>query len=103
MCIAVVQDTDGAVEYPTVKLTPSNWAVIAKKKALSGDNQTKTVEWYTWEIARLQKSNALLTALKARAPPTPGTVGPVDNAELVTAMTAFIDAREKYQKKQADP
>jgi len=61
------------------------------------------VEWYTWEIARLQKSNALLQALQSRPAPTPRNVTNVDNAELVTAMAEFVDARDNYQKKQADP
>jgi hypothetical protein len=102
MRVAVVQDTDGAVEYNTVKLTPSNWAVIAKKKALSGNNQTKTVEWFTWEIARLQKMNAMLQALQERQAPNIRDVPDVDNADLVKAMKAFIDAREENRSKQAD-
>ncbi|GLB44722.1 hypothetical protein LshimejAT787_1800590 [Lyophyllum shimeji] len=71
MRAAVVQDTDGSVEYQKVKLTPSNWAVIAKQKAESGKDQTKTVEWYSWEIARLQKMNAMLLALQKKKPVDP--------------------------------
>ncbi|KAG6812259.1 hypothetical protein H0H92_003715 [Tricholoma furcatifolium] len=64
MRAAVVQDTDGSVEYSKVKLTPPHWAVLAEKKALGGADQTKTAEWYTWEIARLTKMNTILSTLE---------------------------------------
>ncbi|KAJ7089120.1 hypothetical protein C8R44DRAFT_892496 [Mycena epipterygia] len=65
---AVVQDADGSGEYQKVVLTPSNWANICKKKALSGTDKTKTAEWYTWEISRLEKQNQMLKVLKSTKP-----------------------------------
>ncbi|KAJ7307798.1 hypothetical protein DFH08DRAFT_1051408, partial [Mycena albidolilacea] len=62
---AVVQDSDGSGEYQKVVLTPSNWANICKKKALSGTDKTRTLEWYTWEISRLEKQNQMLKVFKS--------------------------------------
>ncbi|KAJ7023568.1 hypothetical protein C8F04DRAFT_1304770 [Mycena alexandri] len=64
---SVVQDSDGSGEYQKVYLTPTNWANICKKKALSGADKTKTVEWYTWEISRLEKQNQRLKVFKSNA------------------------------------
>ncbi|KAG6864273.1 hypothetical protein C0991_010910 [Blastosporella zonata] len=112
MRVAVVQDTDGSVEYQKVRLEPSDWAIKAKRKALSGKNQTRTVEWYTWEITRLQKMNGMLTALKnvgKKQLDIPSTPGPAstEQKELSDAMADFIDKREAWQiaaaKKQVEP
>ncbi|KAJ6580024.1 hypothetical protein DFH09DRAFT_1309984 [Mycena vulgaris] len=65
---SVVQDSDGSGEYQKVYLTPTNWANICKKKALSGTDKTKTVEWYTWEISRLEKQNQMLKVFKSSPP-----------------------------------
>ncbi|KAJ7726021.1 hypothetical protein DFH07DRAFT_246439 [Mycena maculata] len=65
---AVVQDADGSGEYQKVVLSPSNWANICKKKALSGTDKTKTVEWYTWEISRLEKQNQMLKVFRSSPP-----------------------------------
>ncbi|KIK63174.1 hypothetical protein GYMLUDRAFT_72397 [Collybiopsis luxurians FD-317 M1] len=65
---AVVQDSDGSGEYQKVVLSPSNWANICKKKILSGTNKTRSVEWYTWEISRLEKQNQMLKVLKSSPP-----------------------------------
>lgn len=103
MRAAVVQDTDGSVEYQKVRLTPANWAVIAKNKALSGKDQTRTVEWYTWEISRLQKMNAMLFALQKLKPgPTPPDPGPVDNEKLAEAMADFVEKRSAYRRTEGD-
>ncbi|KAG6808129.1 hypothetical protein H0H93_000536, partial [Arthromyces matolae] len=56
MRAAVVQDSDGSVEYNKVSLTPSHWAVLAKNK-ISSPNKARTAEWYRWEISRLKKMN----------------------------------------------
>ncbi|KAG6908106.1 hypothetical protein DXG01_006144 [Tephrocybe rancida] len=100
MRFAVVQDIDGSVEYQKVRLEPSDWAIKAKKKALSGKNQTRTVEWYTWEITRLQKMNRMLTALQKPKEDTVVPEAPNSKTEeeaLDTAMTTFIQARKDWQ------
>lgn len=33
-------------------------------KIKKGNNQTKTADWYNWEIARLEKTNTMLEFLK---------------------------------------
>ncbi|GLB33855.1 hypothetical protein LshimejAT787_0107390 [Lyophyllum shimeji] len=104
MRAAVVHDTDGAVEYQTVRCTPPNWAHLAKKKALSKKNRTRTPEWYSWEISRLEKMNGMLRALKKATPsfpiqPEPPTSQP---EQLEGAMTKFLKAREAYQQAAAD-
>ncbi|KAJ7912201.1 hypothetical protein B0H13DRAFT_1875133 [Mycena leptocephala] len=71
---SVVQDSDGSGEYQKVYLTPTNCishagrANICKKKALNGADKTKTVEWYTWEISRLEKQNQMLKVFKSSPP-----------------------------------
>ncbi|KAG6908104.1 hypothetical protein DXG01_006142 [Tephrocybe rancida] len=123
MRMAVVQDTDGSVEYQKVRLEPSDWAIKAKKKALSGKNQLRTVEWYTWEITRLQKMNGMLTALRnvrspivhtfrllIEAPPQkkpidlPNAPGPATEEQkaLDEAMADFIDKRQAWQDASAN-
>ena len=79
---ATVMDSDGSGEYQKVKLDPSNWCVvffflpscvrrqrhirawIAQEKT-RGDNAptSRPVEWYTWEIGRLEKLNRVLQAV----------------------------------------
>ncbi|KAG6864170.1 hypothetical protein C0991_011889, partial [Blastosporella zonata] len=99
---AVVQDTDGSAEFNRVKLSPTNWAVIAQKKAHSGHNQTRTVEWYTWEVSRLKKMNSLLEAMTETAPTlaATGNTGAADlkntDAHLKEVMVAFLKARDAY-------
>ncbi|KAG6829970.1 hypothetical protein H0H92_002775 [Tricholoma furcatifolium] len=105
MRASTVQDTDGSVEYQKVRLEPSDWAIKAKRKALSGKNQTRTVEWYTWEITRLQRMNGMLTALKNKEPITlPTPPGPPTEQEkaLNAAMSVFIDKREARRAAFAD-
>ncbi|KIK61764.1 hypothetical protein GYMLUDRAFT_996854 [Collybiopsis luxurians FD-317 M1] len=65
---AIVQDSDGSGEYQKVVLTPSNWANLCRKKIQSGSNKTRTVEWYTFEISRLEKQNQMLEVLKSSPP-----------------------------------
>ncbi|KAG6827938.1 hypothetical protein H0H92_009872 [Tricholoma furcatifolium] len=104
MRASTVQDTDGSVEFQKVRLDPSDWAVKAKRKAQSGKNQTRTVEWYTWEITRLQKMNGMLTALKNKEPITPvQPPGPVtkEEEEVSKAMSEFINKREAWRKASA--
>ncbi|KAG6811417.1 hypothetical protein H0H92_007525 [Tricholoma furcatifolium] len=101
---AVVQDTDGSVEYQKVRLQPSDWAVKAKNKALSGNNQTRTAEWYTWEITRLQKMNAMLSALKDKKaidPPEAPEPASEEQKALQDAMADFIDKRKAWQDESA--
>ncbi|KAG6811962.1 hypothetical protein H0H92_005066 [Tricholoma furcatifolium] len=119
---AVVQDTDGAAEYNTVKLTPSNWAVIAQNKMKDDQNQTKTVEWYTWELSRLKKMNNLLHALIAlydirllfmsnfaRKNPQPIRLRRLRRPPAIPTndsqtMRAFLKARTAYQEAESqDP
>ncbi|KAI5118419.1 hypothetical protein M0805_005503 [Coniferiporia weirii] len=101
---AVVMDTDGALAYPTVKLSPSNWARIAQKKAKAGaaEDGTKTVAQYTWEISRLQKRNRMLEVLKDNPPQLTEGGGPVTvpdlkegNDAVKAAMKDFMDKRTK--------
>lgn len=40
-------------------------ANICKKKAQSGTDKTRTVEWYTWEISRLEKQNQMLNVFRS--------------------------------------
>ncbi|KAG6809679.1 hypothetical protein H0H92_015193 [Tricholoma furcatifolium] len=104
---AVVQDTDGAAEFNKVKLSPSNWAVIAQKKAQSSHDQTRTVEWYTWEVSRLKKMNSLLEAMMATAPKgSTATTSNANNiantdAHLKDTMTKFLEARAAYRKAES--
>ncbi|KAG6847697.1 hypothetical protein H0H93_006492, partial [Arthromyces matolae] len=102
---AVVQDTDGSVEFNKVRLEPSDWAVKAKRKALSGKNQTRTVEWYTWEITRLEKMNGMLTALKNKRPiDIPQAPGPASDQQkkVSEAMSTFIEKRDEYRAASAN-
>ncbi|KAG8690747.1 hypothetical protein FRC11_009364 [Ceratobasidium sp. 423] len=110
---AVVQDVDGSCEYQKVKLEPTDWANKCLAKMQSGTNQTKTAEWYTWEINRLEKTNALLEALK-KSPPTFGAEGDSDqNAKLTEeakaaeealsdAMGELMKTKHAYQQALAD-
>ncbi|KAL4254579.1 hypothetical protein ABKN59_005191 [Abortiporus biennis] len=97
MRAAVVQDTDGAVEYSKVKLTPTGWAVYAKQKAQLG-SRGYTPEWYTYEITRLEKLNSLLTAIKDKTGTTPGDPGkqPEVDDDLAKKITAYITASDDY-------
>ncbi|EJF57272.1 hypothetical protein DICSQDRAFT_129594 [Dichomitus squalens LYAD-421 SS1] len=72
---AIVQDEDGGAEYQKVKLAPSHWANLAKEKANRGINNTKTVEWYTWEINRLEKTIELLELMKKKTVQPAGAPG----------------------------
>ncbi|TBU51421.1 hypothetical protein BD310DRAFT_953282 [Dichomitus squalens] len=71
----IVQDEDGGAEYQKVKLAPSHWANLAKEKANRGINNTKTVEWYTWEINRLEKTIELLELMKKKTVQPAGAPG----------------------------
>ena len=42
----------------------TNRANKCLEKMNKGANQTKTAEWYTWEITRLEKTNSMLTTLR---------------------------------------
>ncbi|CCO36198.1 hypothetical protein BN14_10326 [Rhizoctonia solani AG-1 IB] len=104
---AVVQDSDGSCEYQKVKLEPADWANKCLDKMKSGANQTKTAEWYTWEINRLEQTNALLEVL-TNSPPKFGADGTSDDNEslkkeaeeakdaLAKALTEQIQARHDY-------
>ncbi|KAJ7869729.1 hypothetical protein B0H14DRAFT_3083930 [Mycena olivaceomarginata] len=109
---AVVQDSDGSGEYQKVVLTPSNWY----KKALNGTDKTRTLEWYTWEISRLEKQNQMLKVFKSLIPRYSGPE-PKDEAQKAkwkeaddarqnalrgqqNAQGALTNAREAYDKAQ---
>ncbi|KAG6910165.1 hypothetical protein DXG01_012614 [Tephrocybe rancida] len=107
---AVVMDTDGSAEFNKVRLSPTNWAVIAHQKAQSGNNQTRTVEWYTWEVSRLKKMNSLLDAMMATTPqgdtPVAAGTAAIQNSDthLTETMTKFLKARDAYEKaERTDP
>jgi hypothetical protein len=71
MRASVISDVDGSVEYSKVRLTPSNWAWLAKQKAKSGP-KGETAESLTWKISRLQKVNLVLEGMIAvRSNPCP--------------------------------
>ncbi|GLB44716.1 hypothetical protein LshimejAT787_1800530 [Lyophyllum shimeji] len=89
MRAAVVQDPDGAVEYQTVRLTPPNWAHLAKKKALSKKTGTRTPE-----CAEDGATKPVFPIV-----PEPATSKPGD---LEAAMKTFLTARDAYQVKAAD-
>ncbi|KIJ24132.1 hypothetical protein M422DRAFT_275151 [Sphaerobolus stellatus SS14] len=65
----------------------------------SGTNKTKTPEWYTWEISRLEKTNAMLAGLKSSAAPYVDIQSPNDvevkeaKDKLGAAMREFSEAR----------
>ncbi|KAF9009609.1 hypothetical protein BDQ17DRAFT_1323151 [Cyathus striatus] len=58
---SVISDEDGAVEYQKVKLTPSNWASLAKEKAYA----SSTADALKWNITRLSKINAVIRGMLA--------------------------------------
>ena len=64
MRASVISDVDGSTEYSKVRLTPSNWAWLAKQKAKSGP-KGETAESLTWKISRLQKVNLILDGMIA--------------------------------------
>ncbi|KIJ39755.1 hypothetical protein M422DRAFT_257348 [Sphaerobolus stellatus SS14] len=96
---AVVQDVDGSCEYQKVKLEPSDWANKCLQKMNSGTDKTKTPEWYTWEISRLEKTNAMLAGLKSSPAPYVDIQSPNDDKvkeakdKLGAAMREFSEAR----------
>ncbi|KAF9649295.1 hypothetical protein BDM02DRAFT_3186460 [Thelephora ganbajun] len=59
---ATVTELDGSVEYQKVQLDPSNWAALAKNKALAPPTG-ETVASLTWKIARLEKTNVVLEGI----------------------------------------
>ncbi|KAG7088023.1 hypothetical protein E1B28_012060 [Marasmius oreades] len=100
----VIQDSDGSVEYQKVRLTPSCWAAYAMKKAKSGTDGVRTVEWYTWEISRLQKMNALLRTLEDLPEKDTNSVPQSDtkvNESLKTVIKAFVEASDAYKNTEA--
>ncbi|KAG8724408.1 hypothetical protein FRC09_019026 [Ceratobasidium sp. 395] len=107
MRLAVVQDEDGTTEYQTVKLEPSDWANKCLEKMSSGTNQTKSAEWYTWEINRLEKINAMLGTMSNSAKPdaqaataTQALQTAKDDAKkgLEGAMTDYLSKKKAYQE-----
>ncbi|CUA67527.1 Helicase with zinc finger domain 2 [Rhizoctonia solani] len=100
---AVVEDSDGSSEYQTVRLEPANWANICEAKMRARTNQTKTADWYTWEIDRLEQTNIMLSALQAN-PPKATTKENINTRladaqkDLAEKMTAYLKAEENYQK-----
>ncbi|KAG5650242.1 hypothetical protein H0H81_000195 [Sphagnurus paluster] len=102
MRASVVQDVDGSVGYHKVKLTPANWAVIAKKKATGGEKKMRTVEWYDWEINRLEKTNGMLLALQKNPPLQSQNATPQkDDAGFNAAMSDYLKKREEYYRKES--
>ncbi|CAE6473609.1 unnamed protein product [Rhizoctonia solani] len=106
---AVVQDSDGSCEYQKVKLEPADWANKCLDRIKSGANQTKTAEWYTWEINRLEQTNSLLEVMKTSPPAFDATGESKDNADLNTqakeaddqlrsAMAEQMRTEHEYQK-----
>ncbi|KAH7335678.1 hypothetical protein B0J17DRAFT_629921 [Rhizoctonia solani] len=103
---AVVQDSDGSCEYQKVKLEPQDWANKCINKMNSKTNQTKTAEWYTWEINRLEKTNAMLKILADNPPKfdadgsaDDGLKAEADDAQsaLSTAMSEHVKAVHEYR------
>jgi hypothetical protein len=92
-------------------------------KIASGTNQTKSADWYTWEINRLEKTNEMLRLLKdvsnfysvpfllalmerdyIQNPPKFADIGDTSSGELDNARTAlkdcmktFVEKRQKWQ------
>lgn len=97
MRAAVVEDMDGSGTYPTVRLTPENWAVLTKNKMMAGP-QGRTAEWYTWEITRLEKMNSMLLGLKGKSKRNKAPVPVADNKALDSAMSDFLTKREAYYR-----
>ncbi|KAF9646801.1 hypothetical protein BDM02DRAFT_2887822 [Thelephora ganbajun] len=107
MRAAIISDTDGSVEYCKVKLTPSNWAWLAKQKA-EGIAQAETEETLTWKIVRLKEINAILVEVQAdptllkstlEIPDDDGTPKtlPNDVREFLRSLTAYQDALVNYE------
>ncbi|KAK7047177.1 hypothetical protein VNI00_006843 [Paramarasmius palmivorus] len=90
---AVVQDSDGSGEYQKVFLEPRDWANKCQKKAASGSNQTRTIEWYSWEITRLEKQNQMLSVFKESAKSRGEKK--VEKVEEGPAKTALDDAMKE--------
>ncbi|KAJ6449890.1 hypothetical protein C8R45DRAFT_1128617 [Mycena sanguinolenta] len=103
---AVVQDSDGSGEYQKVALTPLNWANICQKKALSGTDNTKTAEWYTWEVSRPEKQSQMLKAfkstLRSTAPAGPEPKDEGEKAKWKETADARQTALGEQQKAQGD-
>ncbi|KAB5588665.1 hypothetical protein CTheo_7892 [Ceratobasidium theobromae] len=102
---AVVQDSDGSCEYQKVKLEPSDWANKCLDKIRSRTNQTKSADWYSFEIARLEKSIAMLDLLKTNPPKLPARDAKQIDDDLKTAregLTTAMGAYQAAQQKQHD-
>ncbi|PWN43894.1 hypothetical protein IE81DRAFT_51560 [Ceraceosorus guamensis] len=90
---AVVQDSDGSCEYSKVKLEPSDWANKCLDKIALGTNQTKSVDWYDFEIKRLLKTNQMLGLLKDKDNAAQLKVG-MSKEEQTAAVTTYNNAKK---------
>ncbi|KAJ8088470.1 hypothetical protein PM082_022543 [Marasmius tenuissimus] len=106
----VVQDPDGAVEHSKVVLEPRCWAVYALNKIADPTDNTRTVEWYTYEITRLRSMNALIAAMREPSPTQEAIEGSVEpevkskdkaeaiNGPLKVSFEAYFRARESHKQ-----
>ncbi|CAE7138793.1 unnamed protein product [Rhizoctonia solani] len=100
---AVIQDSDGSGEYQTVRLEPSDWADKCKAKMGLGKQQTRTAEWYSFEINRLRRTNQMLMALKDGPPvfqtPSDSIDSDLDQAEksLQKAIADHLAAEQAFR------
>ncbi|KAG9118787.1 hypothetical protein FRC07_006524 [Ceratobasidium sp. 392] len=102
MRLAVVQDSDGSGEFQTVKLEPSDWANKCIAKMNIGQQQTRTVEWYTWEISRLEKTNQMLTVLRQFPPEFAPNVNKLSDVEVKKVKDDLDEAiKNCFQTEQA--
>jgi len=103
---AVVQDDDGSCEYNTVKLTPTDWVNKCIDKMKLGTKQTKTVEWYEWEIERLTRTNEMLDLLAtdkckvyltSSGGANPETAAKA-KADVDMALQAYLAAKQTFEQ-----
>ncbi|KAL0569591.1 hypothetical protein V5O48_012379, partial [Marasmius crinis-equi] len=105
----VVQDPDGVVEYQKVTLEPDCWARYALNKMGKKDS-IRTAEWYTFEITRLQKMNAILDAMRDGPPSSQAALVAAKDADasakvdpkLKQIIKDFVDASENHKKVAAN-
>ncbi|KJA15884.1 hypothetical protein HYPSUDRAFT_91648 [Hypholoma sublateritium FD-334 SS-4] len=97
---AVVQDSDGSSEYQKVTLEPRNWANLCKQKMLQSGSKTRSLDWYTFELGRLEQQRALLQSLQNNPPKFQVSAEETakDKAVLEKAGTTYQDAMDDYVK-----
>ncbi|KAB5588664.1 hypothetical protein CTheo_7891 [Ceratobasidium theobromae] len=97
---AVVQDSDGSCEYQKVKLEPSDWANKCIDKMRSRTNQTKSADWYSFEIARLEKTITMLELVKSKPPKLSSREQTEIDTDLAAAKTALKTAMDEFLEAQ---